>query len=91
MYTCWCDELAVVFVVAYEVGEVGVGESAQHHIAVVVGLRCVALAVVDAVEHVESLHDVVVVCVVACEAQVAFESAGCVVDAVVVDVGGAEE
>ena len=84
-------ELAVVFVVAYEVGEVGVGEAAEDHVAIVVGLRCVALAVVDAVEHVERLHDVVVVGVVAGKAQVAFEGAWSVVDAVVVDVGGAEE
>ncbi len=84
-------EFLVVFVVADEVGEVGVGEAEEDHVAVVVGLWGVALPVEDAIEHIESLDDLVVGGVFVGEAEVAFEGSRGVADAVVEDVASAEE
>ena len=75
--------LLVIVLVAYQIGKVAVGEAHQHHVAVVVGVGGVALAVVDAVEHEKRLHNLLVVGILVGEPQITLKGALGVVDAVV--------
>ena len=89
--TVTLQQLLVVLVVAYEVGKIRVGKSHKHHVAVVVGLRRVALPVVDAVEHIESLHDVGRRHIIRRQAVVALQRPRQIAHAVVEDVGSAKQ
>ena len=67
------------------------GEAHEHHVAVVVGLRGVALPVVDTVEHIERLDNLGEGGVVVGQAEVVLEGLGYVAHTVVEDIGGVEE
>lgn len=80
------NEFPVVFIVAYKVGKIRVGESHENHVAIVICLGGVTLAVVDAVEHIERLNDFGEGGVVVGKAMVALERKRDVADAVVEDI-----
>ena len=85
------EEFFIVLVVADEVGEIAVGEAHEDHVAIVVGLRSVALTVEDAVEHVECLDHFVIGGIVVGETKVALERPWGVAYAVVEDIACVEE
>ena len=85
------NELPVVLVVAYKVGKIRVGKSHENHVAIVICLRSVSLAVVDAVEHIECLNNFGEGGVVVGKAMVALERKRDVADAIVEDIACVEK
>ena len=67
------DNLFVVILVEYQIGEVAVGKSHQHHVPVVVGTRSIALFVVYFVQHVKCLHYFRIACIFIRQPQIAFQ------------------